>query len=61
MATETDRIEKKILLRAPLARVWHAVSDANEFGSWFGVKFDGSFAPGARISGKIVPTKADPS
>jgi uncharacterized protein YndB with AHSA1/START domain len=59
MSTETDRIEKKILLRAPLDRVWRAVSDAREFGSWFGVKFEGSFAPGTSIKGKIVPTKAD--
>jgi len=60
METNTDRIEKQVLLRAPLERVWRAVSDAGEFGSWFGVEFNGSFAPGARITGKIVPTKADP-
>jgi uncharacterized protein YndB with AHSA1/START domain len=60
MGTETDRIEKKVLMRAPLERVWRAVSDAREFGSWFGVDFDGSFAPGTRITGKIVPTTADP-
>ena len=59
MATETDRIEKKVLLRAPLARVWRAVSDAGEFGSWFGVKFDKPFAPGAVMSGSMVPTKVD--
>jgi uncharacterized protein YndB with AHSA1/START domain len=59
MGTDNDRIEKKILLRAPLERVWRAVSDAREFGSWFGVEFDGPFVPGARITGKIVPTKAD--
>jgi uncharacterized protein YndB with AHSA1/START domain len=60
METTTNRIEKKILLRAPLQRVWRAVSDAGEFGSWFGVAFDGPFVPGARVAGKIVPTKADP-
>jgi uncharacterized protein YndB with AHSA1/START domain len=60
MTTETDRIEKQILLRAPLERVWRAVSDSQEFGNWFGVAFEGSFAPGARTTGKIVPTKADP-
>jgi uncharacterized protein YndB with AHSA1/START domain len=59
MSMSTDRIEKKITLRAPLARVWRAVSDAKEFGSWFGVEFDGPFEPGAHMSGKIVPTKAD--
>ena len=52
----TDRIEKKILLRAPRQRVWRALSDSTEFGSWFGVKFHGPFAPGASIRGVIVPT-----
>ena len=60
MAAETDRIEKQVVLRAPLARVWRAVSDAAEFGSWFGVRFDGAFAPGARLAGRIVPTTVDP-
>jgi len=39
--TSTDRIERKILLKAPLARVWRALSDAKEFGDWFGVDFKG--------------------
>jgi uncharacterized protein YndB with AHSA1/START domain len=52
----TDRIEKKILLHAPLKRVWRALSDSTEFGSWFGMKFDGPFAPGATMRGVIVPT-----
>jgi len=56
----TDRIEKKILLRAPLTRVWRALSDSREFGTWFGVKFDAPFKPGARITGKIVGTSVDP-
>jgi len=55
----TDRIEKKILLRAPRERVWRAISDANEFGSWFGVAFDGPFAEGARLTGRITPTTVD--
>ena len=55
----TDRIEKKILLRAPRERVWPAISDAKEFGSWFGVAFDGPFTQGARLTGKITPTTVD--
>src|ERR1700719_2628717 len=55
----TDRIEKKILLRAPLSRVWRAISDAAEFGSWFGMKLDGPFTPGASLRGVIVPTTVD--
>jgi uncharacterized protein YndB with AHSA1/START domain len=52
----TDRIEKKILLRAPLKRVWQALTDSTEFGSWFGMKLDGPFAPGAHMRGVIVGT-----
>jgi len=60
MTQHTDRIEKKILLRAPRERVWGAVSDARQFGTWFGVEFDGEFVAGARLTGKITPTKVDP-
>ncbi len=55
----TDRIEKKILLRAPRQRVWRALSDSAEFGSWFGVKFDGPFTPGASMRGALVGTTVD--
>jgi uncharacterized protein YndB with AHSA1/START domain len=54
-----DRIEKKILLRAPRQRVWRALTDATEFGTWFGARFDGPFTPGARLHGVIVPTGVD--
>jgi uncharacterized protein YndB with AHSA1/START domain len=56
---DTDRIVKQILLRAPRARVWRALTDAQEFGYWFGMKFDGVFAPGTRVHGAIVPTQVD--
>jgi uncharacterized protein YndB with AHSA1/START domain len=55
----TDRIEKKILLRAPRKRVWRALSDSTKFGTWFGMKFDGPFTPGARVRGTIVGTTVD--
>lgn len=55
-----DRIEKTILLDAPLERVWRAVSDATQFGTWFGVAFDGPFVAGAQLTGRITPTKVDP-
>jgi uncharacterized protein YndB with AHSA1/START domain len=58
--SSTDRIRKRTLLRAPLERVWRAISDADEFGSWFGVRFDGPFVAGARLTGEIVPTTVDP-
>jgi uncharacterized protein YndB with AHSA1/START domain len=60
MGTDTDRIEKQVLLKAPRDRVWRAISDSREFGTWFGVAFDGPFAAGAETIGKIVPTKVDP-
>jgi uncharacterized protein YndB with AHSA1/START domain len=55
----TDRIEKQVVLRAPHTRVWRALTDAEEFGRWFGVKFAGPFAPGALLRGVIVPTSVD--
>lgn len=55
-----DRIEKRMVVRAPRERVWGAISEAKQFGSWFGVEFDGEFAAGTRLTGKIAPTKVDP-
>ena len=55
----TDRIEKRILLHASRARVWKVLTDAKEFGEWFGVKFEGPFVAGAPLRGVIVPTQAD--
>jgi len=56
---QTDRIEKNVLLRAPRSRVWKALTDSKEFGSWFGMKLDGPFAPGAKLRGVITPTTVD--
>jgi uncharacterized protein YndB with AHSA1/START domain len=54
MPTQTDRIEKTIVLRAPPARVWRALADCAEFGAWFGVRLQGPFAVGARVQGRIT-------
>lgn len=59
MPSSTDRIVKKVLLRAPRERVWRAISDAKEFGRWFGVEFNRSFTPDAKMIGRIVPTTVD--
>jgi uncharacterized protein YndB with AHSA1/START domain len=56
---DMDRIEKKILLRAPRHRVWRALADSTEFGTWFGMRFDGPFTPGASVHGVIVGTAVD--
>ncbi|HJZ66366.1 MAG TPA: SRPBCC family protein [Candidatus Acidoferrum sp.] len=55
----TNQIEKRILLRAPIQNVWRALADANEFGTWFGVKFEGAFKPGAHKRGVLVTTAVD--
>jgi uncharacterized protein YndB with AHSA1/START domain len=55
MNTSTDRIERKILLKAPRSRVWRALSDAKEFGDWFGVDFKGNaFVAGKPVQGTIT-------
>ena len=55
----TDRIEKKIVLRAPHSRVWRAIADSTEFGKWFGVELDGPFVEGVPIHGVIAPSKVN--
>jgi uncharacterized protein YndB with AHSA1/START domain len=52
--SSTDRIERTVLLRAPRSRVWRALTDAREFGAWFGVALEGRFAVGETIRGKIT-------
>ncbi len=55
----TDRIEKTVVLRAPRSRVWRALTDSREFGSWFGMRLDGPFTAGAKMRGVMVPTTVD--
>lgn len=55
----SDRIEKQALLRAPLDRVWRAISDSEKFGQWFGVRFDGPFVAGVSVTATITPTAVD--
>jgi uncharacterized protein YndB with AHSA1/START domain len=50
----TDRIEQRLVLRAPRGRVWRAIANAEEFGTWFGMKFDGPFTEGKPIRGIIT-------
>jgi len=49
----TDRIEQRIELKAPVARVWRALTDHREFGEWFRVKIDAPFVPGEISRGNI--------
>ncbi|WP_348268970.1 SRPBCC family protein [Edaphobacter paludis] len=51
---ENNRIEKRIELKAPVSRVWRALTDYREFGEWFRVKLDGPFVPGETSRGHIT-------
>ncbi len=52
--SSTDRIEKQIELKAPVARVWRALTDHKEFGEWFRVNLEGPFVLGETTRGKIT-------
>lgn len=56
----TDVIEKSTLLRAPRSRVWRAIADSQEFGTWFGMTIDGPFVAGRSVEGRIAKTQVDP-
>ena len=49
-----DRIEKRIELKAPVSRVWRALTDHREFGEWFRVKLDGPFVAGQVSRGQMT-------
>ena len=50
----TDCMEKRIELKAPISRVWRALTDYREFGQWFRVKLDGPFVPGQVSRGQMT-------
>jgi len=51
----TDRIERSVVINAPRERVWRALTNAEEFGTWFGANLKGqTFAPGKRARGQIT-------
>jgi uncharacterized protein YndB with AHSA1/START domain len=50
--SSTDRIEKRVELRAARSRVWRAISTAEEFGAWYKVNLEGTFAEGATVRGR---------
>lgn len=49
-----DRIEKRIALKAPVSRVWRALTDHEQFGAWFQVKLEAPFEPGKEAVGQIT-------
>lgn len=55
VAATADRIEERVLLVAPRARVWRALTNPDELGAWFGADLGGaSLAPGAHVKGRIT-------
>jgi uncharacterized protein YndB with AHSA1/START domain len=52
--SSTDRIQKRCVLKAPLERVWRAISNAKEFGEWFRLELEGEFVEGQAIHGRIT-------
>jgi len=58
--SSTDRIQKTVHLRATRSRVWKAISDSKQFGSWFGMKVAGPFTANTTVKATIVPTTVDP-
>ena len=50
----TDSIEQTVEIAAPRQRVWQALTDHEEFGTWFRVALDGPFVPGAASTGRIT-------
>ena len=54
MNTNTDRIERQVVLKAPLKRVWAALTDSAQFGEWFRVGLTSPFVVGKPISGPIL-------
>jgi uncharacterized protein YndB with AHSA1/START domain len=54
------QIQKQTLLEASRTRVWNALTDSEEFGEWFGMKLNGPFKAGAKMTGQIMPTSVDP-
>jgi len=49
-----QRIQKRIELRAPVSRVWRALTDYREFGEWFRVNLEGPFIVGKTSRGQIT-------
>ncbi|MGA9340827.1 MAG: SRPBCC family protein [Rhodanobacteraceae bacterium] len=50
----SDCIKKQIELKAPVSRVWRALTDYREFGDWFRVKLEAPFEPGKEAHGQIT-------
>lgn len=54
MSQVTDRIEKQLVIKAPINEVWRAISDSKAFGTWFRANFDGKFEAGNKVSAHMT-------
>ena len=54
-----DKIEKVATLKAPIEKVWRAISDSAAFGTWFGMTIEGPFVEGRTVVGAIAKTQVD--
>jgi uncharacterized protein YndB with AHSA1/START domain len=52
MANAENSIERQIEIKAPLAKVWKALTDAKSFGQWFKVDLHSDFVAGKTTKGK---------
>ncbi|MGF7159594.1 uncharacterized protein YndB with AHSA1/START domain [Rhodoligotrophos appendicifer] len=50
----SDCIEKSIEIKASVARVWRALTDYKEFGTWFQVALESQFVAGHPVRGRVT-------
>jgi len=55
----SEKIEKTAMFKAPLAKVWNAISDSKAFGTWFGLSADGPFVEGQTVMATMATTQVD--
>ncbi|MEM7050904.1 MAG: SRPBCC family protein [Acidobacteriota bacterium] len=54
-----DKIEKSVDLKAPVPRVWRALTDHREFGAWFRVDLENPFTIGEVTAGRVTHPECD--
>ena len=52
--SSTNEIRKRLHLKAPPSRVWQAIVDSDQFGTWFHVRLETPFVVGQPTSGQIT-------
>lgn len=52
MANSENSIERQIEIKAPLEKVWNALTDSQQFGQWFSVDLSSPFVAGKTTKGR---------